>query len=1018
MQSVGKNGEKMLRSLLKKFLAEDKFTFLPLEEVSFRPVDEGVDVLSLYASLKENLRHFRLLTRENPFANPILLLAVNLSRRLERGELSFSALEQLTQFLDGLSFVARAERLNHYVGEVDPLENLASLEAFIKTLPGFEDKDFETFAQAVSGRPFGLVVTAHPTFALREELLRLLSDLASGRNLAGVPFTEAQLRELFKDIFSREHLSDPDITLEKEHRLALEAIGNIKRAATRLYDLLFRKAREIFPEDWWRLRPGLITVASWVGYDLDGRRDIAWTQSFAFRLEERKLALEGYLQALEQILDLCPMGKETEALRGHLASLIQLVSENLSGAEEEIEAFRRASSGTEESLEELRLVSKKMFLGLPRRLVRPGVLVSLLEEAAGLARDVPEVLHRLVLLRTEIENFGLGVSHVHVRLNAKQIHNAVRNLIGLETDPEDPSSKKTYLRALDALLSGVKPVTINFGSLIAERTTAKRLFMLVAQILKYVDAETPIRFLIAETESSFTPIAALYFARLFGVEEKIDISPLFETPRALFRGARIVDEMLSNRFYREYVLRRGCLAIQTGFSDAGRHLGQTAASFAIENLRRRLARVVEKHRLSGIELVVFNTHGESIGRGAHPANFRARLKYIMSPRSRAELLKTGVKLKEEFSFQGGDGYVYFLNPYLALAVLSRILEFARAPLKEEDPFYREWDYVFEFFATVQQFNERLMQDPDYALLLHEYGRHFLYPTGSRAVRRQFELEKHQLFSAAEIRAIPHNAILHQLGLLANTIGGVGQAIKKNPEQFACLKQESERFRLLVSLAEYALSFSDFYAFAGYLDILDPGFWLMAAAKSDNPQHAQELRQVADFLELQNKHANLSRVGRIFYRDLLDLTEALRTVTCFREGAERSALIEERLWLDAELRDTLEILHAVRLALIYQIFTLAMQIPEFSPQRGTTREEIIERILHLDVESAVSILKNIFPLLESSPEAKDFGEKATYHTEQYLGYFREHQNIFNPLAALHRLILRISGGITHLIGAFG
>ncbi len=1007
----------MWRRLLKEFLAKEKLLFLPVEGVSFEPVDYETDIFALYQSLKESLTHFRLLIRENPFANPILLLAVNLARRLEKGELTFSALEQLTQFLDGQAFLARAERLHKYVGVVDPLENLASLKEFVASLPGLAEKDFDAFNQSLGRELFGLVVTAHPTFALREELLRLLADLASGRNLAGVPLNESQLREIFKNIFTKEHLSDPEITLEKEHRLALEAIFNIKKALWRFYDQLFRLAREHFPEKWWQLRPRLVTVASWVGYDLDGRRDIAWTQSFAFRLEERKLALEYYLKEAQYILDLCPIAQEAEALRACLAQIIQTVSENLSGAEEEIAVFSAASAGSEESLEALRLVAKRMYQALGRRLVRPSTLIRLIDEAAQKAQAFPEVLHRLAILRTEVENFGLGVSHIHVRLNAKQIHNAIRGLIGLETDPEDPSSKKTYLKAVDALLAGVKPVTINFGSLIAERTTAKRLFMLVTQMLKYCDAETPIRFLIAETESSFTPIAALYFAKLFNVEEKIDLSPLFETPRALFRGARIVDEMLANQFYRRYVLARGRLCIQTGFSDAGRHLGQTAASFAIENLRRRLARVVEKHRLAPLEVVIFNTHGESIGRGAHPASFKARLQYIMSPRSRAELLKTGALLKEEFSFQGGDGYVYFLNPYLALAVLTRIFEFAREPLDTDDPFYREWDYVFEFFATVQQFNERIMQDPDYALLLHEYGRNLLYPTGSRAVRRQFEVEK-QLFSAAEIRAIPHNAILHQLGLLANTIGGVGQAVKKNPEQFACLEQSSPRFKLLISLAEYAFSFSDFYAFLGYLAILDPGFWLMAAAQAENPQHTQELRQVADFLELHAKYANLARVGRIFYRDILDFTAALQRATCFPGENASSYSVEDRRWLDAELRDVLEILHALRLALIYQIFSLAVQIPEFSPQRGTTREEIIERILHLDVENAVNILKNIFPLLESSPEAKDFGEKATYHTEQYLGYFQEHQNIFNPLAALYKLILRISGGITHLIGAFG
>ncbi len=1006
-----------LRTLFTELLAEAKGPFLA-EEICFEPIDHRVDVRALYADLKIHLRHFHRVTEENPFANPIVLLAIHLARLLERGEVTFSALEQLIQYLSVYAFVARAERLHHYVGEIDPVTNLKTLDGLLRQVACPQGQkgpvSLEKFAQAVSDFKVGVVVTAHPTFALKEELLRILAELASGRNVAGVPLSKDQVHQLLRQALRKEHLSESSITLEMEHKLALESLANLQRAFHRVYELIFRLARELYPKEWFALRPRLITMASWVGYDLDGRKDIAWTQSFAFRLEERKKALSYYRDAIQNIIDLCPIEKESESLRGALAAILKTISDNLKDLDEEIEIFAQASLGDEEGLERLRYVAKKMYAQLSQRLVRPEKLVQWLDQAINEAhQNYPDLALRLCLLRTEIENYGLGVGHIHVRLNAKQIHNAIRSLIGMETDPEDPSSKKTYLKALDKLLAQVKPVRINFGSLVAERTTAKRLFMLVTQILKYIDASTPIRFLIAETESPFTSIAALYFAKLFGVEDKIDISPLFETPKALARGAKIVDEMLANDHFRAYVKARGRLCVQTGFSDAGRLLGQTAASFAIETFRRQLARVLAKYDLKGVELIIFNTHGESIGRGAHPAHFRDRLAYVMSPRSRWEISQVGVVLKEELSFQGGDGYIYFLNPNLALAVVCRLLEQTIVPPEPApDPFYEEWDYVFEFFTTIRQFNERIMADPDYAILLHDYGRHFLYPTGSRAFKRQYEVEKvAPVTSASQIRAIPHNAILHQLGLLANTIGGVGQAIKKNPDQFLALLRHSPRFRLLVSMVEYAFCFSDFYAFNGYLHILNPGFWLMVADKAPNPQHAQELREVADQLERVSKHLNLAKVGRVFYRDWLDLEDSLSNLLKTQDN-------RKTMNFDEDLEEGLEVLHALRLAIIYQIFTLAVQVPEFSPQRGTTRDEIVERLLHLDVESAVGLLRNIFPLLESLAETKDFGEEATYHTEQYLGYLQEHQNIFRPLAALYKLMRRISGGVTHAVGAFG
>src|SRR3546814_20013049 len=72
------------------------------------------------------------------------------------------------------------------------------------------------------------------------------------------------------------------------------------------------------------------------------------------------------------------------------------------------------------------------------------------------------------------------------------------------------------------LLAGAEPASGNIGSLLAERASAKRMFMMIAELAKHVDSATPIRFLIAETETAFTLLVALYFARVFGVEHLVE----------------------------------------------------------------------------------------------------------------------------------------------------------------------------------------------------------------------------------------------------------------------------------------------------------------------------------------------------------------------------------------------------------------------------------------------------------------------------------------------------------------
>ena len=56
----------------------------------------------------------------------------------------------------------------------------------------------------------------------------------------------------------------------------------------------------------------------------------------------------------------------------------------------------------------------------------------------------------------------------------------------------------------------------------------------------------------------------------------------------------------------------------------------------------------------------------------------------------------------------------------------------------------------------------------------------------------------------ELRAIPNNAILQQLGWCANTLHGLGAAAARQPELFGELGARSPRFRRSLDLARHAL----------------------------------------------------------------------------------------------------------------------------------------------------------------------------------------------------------------------
>jgi phosphoenolpyruvate carboxylase len=978
------------------------------------------DLAALTADLVAALKRFNDATDDDPFSNPIQRVALELSRRIEDGSVSYATLEQLIQYLSADGFIGRATRLKRYVGEMDPDANVRILTARIEALavpPGAETPvPFERFRAQVEREMFGIVMTAHPTFNLSGELMELLTTLASGRAGDGTPLSDSTRRELIDHMAGLVHRPDPDLSLTREHNLSLIAIGNVQAALRRLYAIVHDVAASHYPDRWTELTPRLITVASWVGYDLDGRSDIKWTDTLHKRLIVQAAQLRHYREEVRAVRELTSGGEDIRHTLDLLESRLALAINEVT---DEIGVFGQ-DPGEAGALPHIQRIAQRMHDGISLRLIDNAQAIGLIDriirlagsdESASGESTTQAAVHRLCTLRAEMANYGLGMAHTHVRINATQLHNAIRKTVGMETAPDDPRYRQSYLNSLNDLLDKVKPQTINFGSIMSERTSSKRLFMIVAQMLKYADATTPVRFLIAECEAAFTPLTALYYAKLFGVADKVDISPLFETEKALEQGSRVIDQLLDNPHYRAYVQARGRLCIQTGFSDAGRYLGQTPASASIERLRLRIARLFPKHNLKGVQLVIFDTHGESIGRGAHPAGFEERLSYTATPYSLEYLADNKVDFKQEVSFQGGDGFLYFVTPAGALAVITRILEhmFGDRSDSRSDPFYEDPDYITEFFTTVKEFQVSLVKSQDYATLLGAFGTNLLYPSGSRAIKRQHDgNDDIEQASVSQIRAIPHNAILQQLGLPANTISGVGEAIDKDPERFRQLYTRSNRFRQLIGMVEYGAAISSPDALRAYVDTLDPGLWLLRAAKTPDRARAEQMRRLAGYLEDTQLHARQTKVGRKLFADFCILRNGLNQI----EGGGCGALVSEAA------REQLGVLHAVRIALIHEIFLLATHIPQFSSQHNTTHARLLLRVLHLDIPTAVSHLERIFPATTDTAVTGDFGERATYASDESQNYQRENEDIFKPMNGLYELLCRVSIGVVHRIGFFG
>jgi phosphoenolpyruvate carboxylase len=928
----------------------------------------------------------------DPFSNPILLFALDLTLRIDRREIHLDGLESLVQQLTVEAFADRAGRLANYLGETAIAANGRAITELIERQA--RDASFEKFHTVLARSLFGVVFTAHPAFSIALDLAHSLTELATGQTATGLTLDQAGRDARIGTATRLEHRPPAELSLEVEHAWATEALYHAHDALEVVHRTALRVAREHWPGEWTKLEPRLVTLASWVGYDQDGRTDMTWTRTIAVRLADKLAMLERWRGKSE--------GLKRAASRDFLKALEPLGA-RLATASATVARQMKSLASAEQDPTKTAAFSRAMVTGRDKALVETAPLVALIEAVLQAAPD-DEQREALLVMRASLKTHGLGLAHVHVRLNSSQLHNAVRRQVGLETEPNDPANRRSYFSTINELLGRVPPVAISFRSLMEEQASAKRLMMTVAQIVKFIDAETPIRFLIAETETGFTLLTALYYARLFGVAERIEISPLFETAEAFERGERVIEEALKSPHYRAYLEQQGRLVVQFGFSDSGRFIGQMAASFRIERLRLRLAQLLERHGLSQLEVILFNTHGESIGRGGHPLTLADRLRYAAPPQSRAEFERRGVRVKEEISFQGGDGYLPFLTPAAATATMRQILGFALDVSDEtgNDPIYSAPDYAAEFFATAQQEFSRLMNDPDYAALLSLFGANLLYRTGSRPVAREAEEwgRPARIEHPSQLRAIPNNAILQQLGYLANTLHGIGRAVSKDPELFQLMRERSPRFRRALQMVAAALDRTEIDVLRAYVNTLNPAMWLNGAGRTRRPARAKALRELARLTGRLDRHDRLARLVRQLQADQLWLLEAIEPA----ETVQRRRLL---------------LLHGIRVAVIQRICLLATEIPNFRPQLGVTRDDILARLLELDVPSAVERLRVIFPHEDGTQDRRDdFGETSQYRPEPALSYAIEHDALFSPMLKLFDLARRIGTAITYEMGAVG
>jgi phosphoenolpyruvate carboxylase len=246
---------------------------------------------------------------QDPFGNPVLSVALAIARRMDDGHLDDDSLQKVVCHLRDAAFADRARRLAAYVGGTGRMENEAALRrvagVVLRPDPADSPVRWAQFRDAVQRPRYAAVFTAHPTFALPAKVGEALAAMASGAPAACFPSHRPQ-----------------NITLEGEFTQACAAISRGRDALDAFSSALLAGARDSWPDRWTELAPRPLILASWVGYDTDGRTDIGWLDIIRLRLRMKRLQLQRLAAQLEVLPHATPIGARLAIAREALDAQI------------------------------------------------------------------------------------------------------------------------------------------------------------------------------------------------------------------------------------------------------------------------------------------------------------------------------------------------------------------------------------------------------------------------------------------------------------------------------------------------------------------------------------------------------------------------------------------------------------------------------------------------------------------------------------------------------------------------
>ncbi len=645
-----------------------------------------------------------------------------------------------------------------------------------------------------------LVMTAHPSEAKRKEVLIKLFHIAQMMHRLDSPrllprekrVIEASLSEEIEELWQTRPTRASRPTPADEVDFGMYFITSvIMDVVLDVYDELQAALETYYPEDDWSDLPGVLQYASWIGGDRDGNPNVTADVTMETLAQQRSAARLSYL-------------KEIAHLRDHLTQS----SDEVGMSDALIERLQRTPYPDSAPDEKYRLMMDIIWHKLNKEEYPTGD--SLLEDLNLVADSLRQnqglnvVKGTLGRLMRKIKLFGLHLVPLDVREDARLHRAAVEELMRAygQTDDYNALPETDKQKMLTDEIGNPRPffpIEPNFSD-ITNRVIAT--WRMIAKAHRRYGKHAIDSVIASMSTAPSDILTMLMFAKEVGVQNDVDVVPLFETIDDLQAAPDIMRTLFENPVYMNHVAARGMRQqIMLGYSDSNKDGGYLASNWNLYVAQQSLSDVCAAF---GVELELFHGRGGSIGRGGGPANRAILSQPPGTMRGKIKMTEQGEVIAYRYTnVDIGRRHLHqVLNAVLLAGGLSSVGEIRP-----------EWRAAMNQLATTGQraYRSLVYETPgfiDYwqqATPINELAR---MPIGSRPAKRSkggFE----------SIRAIPWMFSWMQSRAIIPSWYGVGTAIQTfcdshdgGLELLKTMFKEWMFFRNLVENAELDLTKAD------------------------------------------------------------------------------------------------------------------------------------------------------------------------------------------------------------------